>query len=63
MGYVYSLPDKEQEALVEAARLSVKELRSIDRAEHEALDEYHKAYCAVLHVAHVLLYSIVIEHA
>lgn len=42
MGYVYSLPDHEQEALVEAGRLSVKELRAIDNAEHAALDEYHK---------------------
>lgn len=42
MGYVYTLPEKEQEALVEAGRLSVKELRCIDRAEHEALDDYHK---------------------
>lgn len=44
MGYVYTLPEKEQEALVEAGRLSVKELRLIDRSEHEELDEYHKVY-------------------
>ncbi|KAL1528286.1 hypothetical protein AB1Y20_009643 [Prymnesium parvum] len=42
MGYVYHLPEKEQEALVECARLTVKELRDVDRVEHAALDEYHK---------------------
>lgn len=46
MGYVYSLPEHEQEALVEAGRLSVKELRGIDNAEHAALDAYHKVGCA-----------------
>lgn len=49
MGWVYSLPEKEQEALVEAGRISVKELRYIDdRSEHEALDEYHKVYAPAL---------------
>lgn len=42
MGYVYTLPEHEQEALVEAGRLSVKELRGIDHTEHAALDDYHK---------------------
>lgn len=41
-GYFYSLPPKEQEALVELARISVGELRAIDRADHATLDEYHK---------------------
>lgn len=47
MGYVYSLPAKEQEALVELARLTIKEMRDIDRAEHGALDEYHKVHATV----------------
>lgn len=58
MGYVYTLPEKEQEALVEAGRLSVKELRCIDRAEHEALDDYHKVKSqldVVKHTAHSTL--------
>lgn len=42
MGYAYSLPERELEALVEMARVSVKENRDIDRADHAALDNYHK---------------------
>lgn len=42
MGYVYSLPEKEQEALVEVARITVTEMRRIDRTDHRELDEYHK---------------------
>lgn len=41
-GYIYSLPPHEQEALVEVARVTVKEMRDIDRLDHAALDEYHK---------------------
>lgn len=43
-GYVYSLPEREQEALVELSRLTMKEMRDVDRGEHAALDEYHKVY-------------------
>ncbi|KAL1495338.1 hypothetical protein AB1Y20_016708 [Prymnesium parvum] len=42
MGYACSLPERELEALVEMARFSVKENRDIDRADHAALDNYHK---------------------
>lgn len=42
IGYFYSLPVHEQEALVELARTTVIEMRGIDRADHAALDEYHK---------------------
>lgn len=42
VGYFYSLLEKEQEALVELARVTVKELRDIDRADHSSLDQYHK---------------------
>lgn len=42
VGYIYSLPPHEQEALVELARVTVKEMRDIDHADHAALDEYHK---------------------
>lgn len=39
---MYQLPPHEQEALVELARASVVEMRSIDRADDDAaLDEYH----------------------
>lgn len=41
-GWFYTLPAKEQEALVEAARVSVSEMRGIDRNDHRTLDEYHK---------------------
>lgn len=44
VGWFYQLPEKEQEALVEAARLTVKEMRDIDKADHKALDEYHKVH-------------------
>lgn len=42
IGWFYKLPQKEQEALVEVARVSVAEMRTIDRSDHRALDEYHK---------------------
>lgn len=42
IGYFYSLPVHEQEALVELARTTVSEMRGIDRADHAALDQYHK---------------------
>lgn len=42
VGYVHSLPERELEALVECSRLTVQECRHIDRADHKALDEYHK---------------------
>lgn len=42
VGWFYGLPEREQEALVELARLSVKEMRDIDRNDHRTLDEYHK---------------------
>lgn len=41
-GYIYTLPPHEQEALVELARVTVDEMRDVDRLEHAALDEYHK---------------------
>lgn len=41
-GYIYTLPPHEQEALVEVARVTVDEMRDIDRLDHAALDEYHK---------------------
>lgn len=43
VGWMYSLPEHEQEALVEIARLSVTEFRHVDRADHANLDEYHKS--------------------
>lgn len=42
VGWFYSLPEKEQESLVELARVTVKEMRDIDGNDHRALDEYHK---------------------
>lgn len=41
-GLFHQLPAREQEALVDLARRSVKEFRDIDRADHCALDDYHK---------------------
>lgn len=41
-GWFYSLPEHEQEALVELARVTVKEMRDQDRNDHRVLDEYHK---------------------
>lgn len=41
-GYFHQLPEHEQEALVDLARATVSEFRDIDRADHAALDEYHK---------------------
>jgi len=43
MGSFYKLPDCEQEALVDLARITMKEMRDVDRADHAALDEYKKA--------------------
>lgn len=43
VGYLYSLPEKEQEALVELARVTVKELRGVDGEDHRNLDEYHNS--------------------
>lgn len=42
-GWFYTLPEREQEALVELSRTTVKEMRDIDRGEHHALDEYNQA--------------------
>lgn len=42
VGWFYRLPEREQEALVELARTTVKEMRDIDRGDHRQLDEYHK---------------------
>lgn len=41
-GLFHSMPLHEQEALVDLGRLTVKEMRDVDRADHVALDEYHK---------------------
>lgn len=43
VGWMYSLPAEEQEALVEVARVTVKEMRDGDRGDHANLDEYHKS--------------------
>eukprot|EP00966_Prymnesium_polylepis_P113401 2622040-Prymnesium_polylepis.1 len=43
LGWFHGLPPHEQEALVELARLTVAEMRDIDRADHAELDQYHKA--------------------
>lgn len=43
VGWMHRLPECEQQALVELARTTVKELRDVDRADHRALDDYHKA--------------------
>jgi len=40
-GYVDSLPPEEQHALVEMSRETLKEMRSVDRSHHAALDAYH----------------------
>lgn len=42
VGYLYSLPEKEQESLVELARVTVKEFRDLDGVDHKSLDEYHQ---------------------
>ena len=39
-GYFYSLSPHEQHALVEVARLTVRELRGVDRADHAEHDNY-----------------------
>ena len=44
LGWCHRLPECEQEALVELARISVDECRQEDRADHAALDEYHKVH-------------------
>lgn len=43
VGWLYNLPPHEQEALVEAARLTVDEMRGVDRADHKELDDYHRS--------------------
>lgn len=43
VGWLHTLPPHEQEALVEVARLTVFEMREVDRADHRELDEYHKS--------------------
>lgn len=44
-GWFHALPEREQEALVELARITVKEMRDVDRADHRTLDEYyHKVH-------------------
>lgn len=40
-GYADLLPRKELEALIEWARMHVREHRAVDRADHRELDEYH----------------------
>lgn len=42
VGWFHSLPQREQEALVELSRVTVKEMRDVDRFDHEALNEYTK---------------------
>jgi hypothetical protein len=42
LGWFHALPPHEQEALVELARLTVSEMRDVDRADHAELDQYHK---------------------
>ena len=43
VAYIYSLPAREQEALVvELVRVTVTEMRDTDHADHHAMDEYHK---------------------
>lgn len=41
-GWFHTLPEHEQEALVELARTTLKEMRDVDAADHTGLDEYHK---------------------
>lgn len=43
VSWFHKLPEKEQEALVEFSRKTVKEMRDIDHLDHRALDEYHAA--------------------
>lgn len=43
-GWFHTLPEREQEALVELARTTVKEMRDVDACDHNALDEYHKVW-------------------
>lgn len=43
VGYLYSLPEKEQHALVETARVTQRGLRQVDGQDHRKLEEYHKA--------------------
>lgn len=52
-GWFHKLPEREQEALVELARTTVKEMRDIDAGDHTSLDEYHKVkhcLCALPYV-------------
>lgn len=42
LGWFHNLPPHEQEALVELARLTVYEMRDVDRCDHRELDEYKK---------------------
>ena len=42
-GALEQLPEKEARALVEMARVTVDEMRAIDRADHRELDSYHAA--------------------
>lgn len=42
LGWFHELPPRELEALVELARLTVDEMRDVDRGEHKELDEYRK---------------------
>eukprot|EP00966_Prymnesium_polylepis_P108703 2516523-Prymnesium_polylepis.1 len=42
-GALEQLPEKEARALVEMARVTVDEMRAIDRADHQELDSYHAA--------------------
>lgn len=54
VGWFYGLPEKEQEALVELARTTVKEMRDIDRNDHRTLDEYHKVRASFTYSPHVV---------
>lgn len=47
LGWFHGLPVREQEALVEVARLTVSEMRALDRQDHSELAEYRKARRAV----------------
>lgn len=42
-GYLDTLPEKEARALFEYARLTVDEMRALDREDHNQLDDYHAA--------------------
>lgn len=43
LGWFHGLPPREQEALVELARVTVWSMREIDRSDHKELNDYRKA--------------------